>query len=38
MKYSEVCSEYKRRLTKNGDNHTNASKIDAVHEYINEFD
>lgn len=34
----EVCLEYKRRLTKNGDNHTNASKIDAVHEYINEFD
>lgn len=35
MKDADVSAEYMRRLTKNGDNHTNASKIDAVHEYIN---
>ena len=34
----EVTEEYMRLLTKNGDNHTNASKINAVHEYINSFD
>ncbi len=34
----EVTEEYVRLLTKNGDNHTNASKINAVHEYINSFD
>lgn len=34
----DVIAEYKRRLTKNGDNHTNSSKINAVHEYINSFD
>ena len=34
----DVTDEYIRLLTKNGDNHTNASKIDAVHKYINTFD
>ena len=37
MKDADVRAEYMRRLTKNGDNHTNASKIEAVHEYINEI-
>ncbi len=35
MKDADVSAEYMRRLTKNGDNHTNASKIDDVHKYIN---
>jgi hypothetical protein len=33
----EVLAEYNRLLTKNGDNHTSASKIIAVHAYINTF-
>jgi hypothetical protein len=37
VKDDDVRAEYMRRLTKNGDNHTNASKIEAVHEYINEI-
>lgn len=34
----EVGEKLNRLLTKNGDNHANASKIDAVHEYMNSFD
>lgn len=34
----DVRAEYMRLLTKNGDNHTSSSKINAVHEYINSFE
>ena len=33
----EVINEYKRILTKNGDNHTNSNKIDAIYTYMKTF-
>lgn len=37
MLNDEVSNEYKRILTKNGDNHTNSNKIDAIYTYMNTF-